>query len=226
MPGLSERLAGLRGRIADACRDAGREPADVELLAVSKTFPASAVQEAYDAGQRAFGESRQQEAAPKIEVLPRDIRWHFIGGLQRNKVRKVLAAFEVVHSVDSLRLAETIDRVAGEESKRPRVFLEVNVAGEATKGGFSPDELLATAGALAGFVNLEISGLMAIPPEEDARRWFAVTREMRDRLERESGLRLPGLSMGMSGDFEDAVKEGSTIVRVGSALFGQREYPA
>ena len=226
MPGLSERLAGLRGRIADACRDAGREPADVELLAVSKTFPASAVQEAYDAGQRAFGESRQQEAAPKIGVLPRDIRWHFIGGLQRNKVRKVLGDFVVVHSVDSLRLAETIDRVAGEEGKRPRVFLEVNVAGEATKGGFSPDELLATAGALAGFGNLEISGLMAIPPEEDARRWFAVTRELRDRFERESGLRLPGLSMGMSGDFEDAVKEGSTIVRVGSALFGQREYPA
>ncbi len=225
MPGLSERLAGLRGRIAGACRDSGRDPGDVELLAVSKTFPASAVQEAYDAGQRAFGESRQQEAAPKIEVLPRDIRWHFIGGLQRNKVRKVLGGFEVIHSVDSLRLAEYLDRVAGEEGKRPRVFLEVNVAGEASKGGFSPEELLEAAGALPDLRNVEISGLMSIPPETDARRWFAATRELRDRLEKESGLGLPGLSMGMSGDFEDAVREGSTIVRVGSALFGQREYP-
>lgn len=226
MPELSDRLAALRGRIAAACGDAGRDPSDVELLAVSKTFPAEAVREAYDAGQRAFGESRQQEAAPKIEVLPPDIRWHFIGGLQRNKVRKVLGGFGCIHSVDSLRLAEYLDRVAGEEGKRPAVYLEVNVAGEASKGGFSPDELLAAAESLPGLGHLELLGLMAIPPEEGARKWFARTRELRDRLESRSGLRLPGLSMGMSGDFEEAVREGSTIVRVGSALFGNRSYPA
>lgn len=225
MPELADRLASLRGRISAACRESGRDASEVELLAVSKTFPAEAVREAYDAGQRAFGESRQQEAAPKIEVLPSDIRWHFIGGLQRNKVRKVVAGFGCIHSVDSLRLAEYLDRVAGEEGKRPQVYLEVNVAGEASKGGFSPDELLAAAESLPALRNIELLGLMAIPPEEGARGWFARTRELRDLLETRSGLRLPGLSMGMSGDFEDAVKEGSTIVRVGSALFGNRSYP-
>jgi pyridoxal phosphate enzyme (YggS family) len=225
MPELAERLAALRGRIAVACGEAGRDPAGVELLAVSKTFPVEAVREAYDAGQRAFGESRQQEAAPKIEALPADIRWHFIGGLQRNKARKVLAGFCGIHSVDSLRLAEYLDRVAGEEGKRPQAYLEVNVAGEASKGGFSPEELLAAAESLAALRHLELRGLMVIPPEDGARRWFARTRELRDQLATLSGLPLPGLSMGMSGDFEDAVKEGSTIVRVGSALFGNRSDP-
>lgn len=228
MGGIPGRLAALRGRIDDACRRAGRDPAEVALLAVSKTFPAEAVREAYEAGQRCFGESRQQEAAPKIEALPADIEWHFIGGLQRNKARKVVTAFPVIHSVDSLRLAEALDRVAGEEGKRPSVFLEVNIAGEASKGGFSPAELPSVATALAGFANLEIQGLMAIPPDDPAaaRRWFAAVRGLRDRLRQESGLPLPGLSMGMSADFEDAVLEGSTIVRVGSALFGHRPYPA
>jgi len=225
MTGCAARLENLRGRIAAACREAGRDPSTVELLAVSKTFPAEAVREAYDAGQRAFGESRQQEAAPKIEALPGDIRWHFIGGLQRNKVRKVLGGFSVIHSVDSLRLVEYLDRVAGEEGKRPGVYLEVNVAGEASKGGFSPEELLAATESLPAMKHVELLGLMTIPPEAGARGWFARTRELRDLLEVRSGLHLPGLSMGMSGDFEDAVKEGSTIVRVGSALFGNRSYP-
>ncbi|HEY1122693.1 MAG TPA: YggS family pyridoxal phosphate-dependent enzyme, partial [Haloferula sp.] len=143
MGDLAGRLAALRGRIDDACRRAGRETSEVTLLAVSKTFPAEAVQEAYEAGQRCFGESRQQEAAPKIDVLPDDIEWHFIGGLQRNKVRKVVGAFPIIHSVDSLRLAEYLDRVAGEEGKRPKIYLEVNIAGEESKGGFSSEELLA-----------------------------------------------------------------------------------
>ena len=228
MRDIAGRLAALRGRIDDACRKSGREAPEVTLLAVSKTFPAEAVREAYEAGQRCFGESRQQEAAPKTRTLPADIEWHFIGGLQRNKARKVVAAFPVIHSVDSLRLAEALDRVAGEEGRRPRVFLEVNIAGEASKGGFAPAELPAAGAALAGFHNLDIQGLMAIPPDDpaEARRWFAATRELRDRLRQESGLPLPGLSMGMSADFEDAVVEGSTIVRVGSALFGHRPYPA
>lgn len=224
MEPIADRLAGLHQRVAAACASAGRAARDVELLAVSKTFPAEAVQEAYDAGQRAFGESRQQEAAPKIESLPADIRWHFIGGLQRNKARKVMADFPVIHSIDSLRLAEHLDRIAGEEGKRPQVYLEVNVAGEASKGGFAPDELLEAAERLPAFRHLGILGLMAIPPEDDPRRWFAATRELRDRLETASGLSLPGLSMGMSGDFEPAILEGSTVVRVGSALFGHRSY--
>jgi pyridoxal phosphate enzyme (YggS family) len=228
MSPLSERLAALRGRIDAACRDTGRDPAEVLLLAVSKTFPAEAVREAYDAGQRCFGESRQQEAAPKISALPADIEWHFIGGLQRNKARKVVAAFPVIHSVDSLRLAAAIDRVAEEEGKCPRIYLEVNIAGEASKGGFAPGELLAAAEELAALKQVRLEGLMTLPPDDlpAARQWFSRTRELRDRLRESSGLALPGLSMGMSADFEGAVREGSTIVRVGSALFGHRSYPA
>lgn len=198
------------------------------MLAVTKTFPTEAVQEAYNAGHRHFGESRQQEASPKIEALPGDIHWHFIGGLQRNKARKVLGEFDVIHSVDSLRLAEYLDRVAGEEGKRPEIYLEVNVAGEESKGGFSPDELLAAADLLAGMQHVAVIGLMSIPPDdaERARHWFAATRDLRESLRAASGLHLPGLSMGMSGDFEQAILEGSTIVRVGSAIFGHRSYPA
>jgi len=224
MPEIAERLAFIHDRIAAACSAAGREPSGVKFLAVSKTFPAAAVREAYGAGQRLFGESRQQEAAPKIGELPADISWHFIGTLQRNKVRKVAAAFSSIHSVDSLRLAEALDRVAGEEGKRPEIYLEVNIAAEESKSGFSADDLIAAAGPLSGFRNLEIAGLMAIPPEGDSVRWFATTRLLRDRLRAESGLPLPDLSMGMSADFEDAIREGSTIVRVGSALFGNRSY--
>ena len=219
MSDIAERLAALRGRISAACRESGRDDSEVELLAVSKTFPAEAVREAYDAGQRAFGESRQQEAAPKIEVLPPDIRWHFIGGLQRNKVRKVVAGFGCIHSVDSLRLAEYLDRVAGDEGKRPQIYLEVNVAGEESKGGFSSDELLSAAESLHEFRHIELLGLMAIPPEAGARGCFARTRELRDLLEARSGLRLPGLSMGMSGDYLTALEAGSNCVRIGSVIF-------
>ena len=226
MPGIAERLAALRQRIDAAAMSAGRMPGEVQLLAVSKTFAAEDVAEAYAAGQRLFGESRQQEAASKIAALPADIEWHFIGGLQRNKARKVLADFACIHSVDSLRLAGHLDRIAGEDGKRPQVYLEVNVAGEESKGGFSPEELIAASASLAGFRNLETVGLMTIPPEGDSRPWFAATRELRDQLRSASGLALPGLSMGMSGDFEDAIAEGATIVRVGSALFGHRSYPA
>ncbi len=228
MTGIAERLAGIRARMEEACTAAGRKAAEVALLAVSKTFPVEAVREAYQAGQLDFGESRQQEASPKIAELPAEIRWHFIGGLQRNKARKVLGEFGTIHSVDSLRLASHLDRIAGEESKRPAVYLEVNVAEEESKGGFAPDELLRSTGDLGALANLRVIGLMSIPPDdpENARRWFAATRELRDRLREASGLELPGLSMGMSGDFEQAILEGSTIVRVGSAIFGYRPYPA
>lgn len=230
MAGVAGRLAAIRERMAAACGRAGRDPSEVALLAVSKTFPAEAVREVYEAGQRLFGESRQQEAAGKIPLLPPDIEWHFIGALQRNKARKVLTDFACIHSVDSLKLAAHLDRIAGEESRRARIFLEVNLGGEPGKAGFTPGELVAAAETIAAYPHLDPRGLMVIPPETDdeaeARRWFATARELRDRVEAAGGFRLPGLSMGMSGDFEAAILEGSTIVRVGSALFGERDHPA
>jgi pyridoxal phosphate enzyme (YggS family) len=198
------------------------------LIAVSKTFPVEAVREAAAAGQLLFGESRQQEAAPKIAAAPPSLRWHFIGGVQRNKVRKLLPCFEAIHAVDSRRLAEHIQHVADELGLRPKVFLQVNVAGEASKGGFEPDELRHEWEPLLSLDRLEILGLMTIPPAgpdaESARPWFAALRELRDRLERDAGRPLPHLSMGMSGDYEVAIEEGATFVRVGSAIFGHRAY--
>lgn len=229
MSGMEGRLAAIRERIAAACSRAGRDSGEVELLAVSKTFPVDAIREAFDVGQRLFAESRQQEAASKIPALPEEIEWHFIGPLQRNKARKVLADFACVHSVDSLKLATHLDRISGEESRRTRVYLEVNIAGEPSKAGFTPEELLATVGQVGELPHLEPIGLMVIPPatddEGEARHWFSEARKLRDRAETAGGLRLPGLSMGMSGDFEAAILEGATIVRVGSALFGERKYP-
>lgn len=226
MPDAAGRLAAIQERIAAACHQAGRGVEEVELLAVSKTFPAEAVRELYEAGQRAFGESRQQEADPKIAVLPDDARWHFIGGLQRNKARKVLAAFHCIHSIDSLRLAEAVDRISAEMQRLTPVYLELNLGQEESKGGFPVADLEAAATAIAGMQHLEVLGLMVIPPAEgEPRRWFSLAREWRDRLRIATSLSLSGLSMGMSGDFEDAVLEGATIVRVGSALFGNRDYP-
>jgi pyridoxal phosphate enzyme (YggS family) len=195
---------------------------------VSKTIPVAAIRETVAAGQRVFGESRQQEAEPKLAVLPATLDWHFIGRVQRNKVRKLLPAFAVIHAVDSLRLAAHIDEVAAEGGLFPKIFLQVNVAGEASKGGFEPDALRAEMEALLGLPRLEIQGLMTIPPAgpdaESARPWFVKLREFRDALERDFGVPLPALSMGMSGDYEVAIEEGATHVRVGSAIFGHRAY--
>lgn len=228
MASVAENLEAVLGRMGEACRRAGREPGKVELIAVSKTFPAEAVQEAYEAGQRLFGESRQQEAAPKIDALPADIRWHFIGGVQRNKVRKILPAFDAVHAIDSLRLAACVSQVAGELGRKARVFLEVNLAGEASKGGFDRDALRRGFDELRELPNVEWLGLMTIPPAdregEEARPFFATLRDLRDVLRQDSGLELPHLSMGMSGDYEAAILEGATLVRVGSAIFGKRAY--
>ena len=223
---VAERLVEVCGRIEAACGKAGRDPAGVELLAVSKTFPAEVIREAVEAGHRLFGESRQQEAEVKIPQLPASLRWHFIGHLQSNKVRKVLPLVEALHSIDSVKLARQVDRVAEELGLFPKVFLEVNVGVEGGKHGFREDSLRESMEELLGLKRLELLGLMAIPPfvpePEQARPWFAGLRELRDRLEAESGVPLPGLSMGMSGDYEIAVEEGSTIVRVGSSIFGSR----
>lgn len=224
MPTIAEGLAQVRHQIGEACRRASRPVEEVTLLAVSKTFPPAAVLAAREAGQLDFGESRQQEGSEKVGVLPGDLRWHFIGKLQRNKVRKVLPDFPVIHSIDSLRLATHVDRVAGELGLQPEVYIELNLAGEESKGGFRVGEFEEALPELRGLSQLRLRGLMVIPPAvddpEESRPWYRQARELRDRL-------LPGagLSMGMSGDYEVAIEEGSTVVRVGSAIFGPREYP-
>ena len=226
MPPLAENLSFVESRIAAACVRAGRLRESVELIAVSKTFPGDAVREASELGQRLFGESRLQEAEPKISVLPSSLRWHFIGGVQRNKVRRILPLFETIHAIDSLKLATYTDQVAAELGLFPKVFLQVNVAGEATKGGFEPEELRGQLDALMALGRLEIQGLMTIPPAgpaaESARPWFIALRELRDRLASDAGVGLPHLSMGMSSDYKVAINEGSTMVRIGSLLFGER----
>ena len=228
MSEVAENLSAIAGKISASCARAGRDLKSVELIAVSKTFPAASVREAFEAGQLQFGESKIQEAEPKIAALPGALHWHFIGRVQRNKVRKMLQNFEVIHAIDSLRLASYTDEIAGELGLFPQVFLQVNVGKEASKGGFEPEVLRAKMESLLKLGRLEIIGLMAIPPAgpdaESSRPWFASLRETRDALEREFGVMLPALSMGMSGDFEVAIEEGATHVRVGSAIFGKRSY--
>ena len=228
MSEIAENLADIRRRIDGACSRARRDPSEVELIAVSKTFPAEAVRGGVEAGQSVFGESKLQEAESKMDLLPDRLSWHFIGRLQRNKVRKVLPRFDVIHAVDSLRLACHIDDVAKDLGLFPKVFLQVNIGGELSKGGFEPESLRAELEPLLALSRLEIMGLMCIPPAganaEAARPWFVKLRELRADLESGSGVSLPFLSMGMSGDFEVAIEEGATHVRVGSAIFGKRSY--
>lgn len=209
-----------------ACRRVGREPQSVVLIAVSKTFPVSDIAEAVKAGQQVFGESRLQEAEAKIDALPASLSWHFIGGVQRNKVRKILQKFGVIHAIDSLRLAEYVNGIAGELGHASEIFLQVNIGGEASKGGFEPEVLRQEIGKMGALEHLRIRGLMCIPPAgpdaESARRWFVSLRDLRDELEAISGRQFPQLSMGMSGDYEVAIEEGATHVRVGSLIFGHR----
>ncbi|MBU6170477.1 MAG: YggS family pyridoxal phosphate-dependent enzyme [Verrucomicrobia bacterium] len=226
MEGIATNFAEVRQRMEAACRRVGREPSDVELVAVSKTFPVSDIAEAVKAGQLVFGESRLQEAEPKIDALPASLCWHFIGSVQRNKVRKILQKFAVIHAIDSLRLAEYVNGIACELGNAAEVFLQVNVGGEASKGGFEAAVLRQEIGKLCALEHLRILGLMCIPPAgpdaESARRWFVSLRELRDELQTISGRQFSKLSMGMSGDYEVAIEEGATHVRVGSLIFGHR----
>ncbi len=226
MTEVTQALARVRENIARAAAKAGRRPEDIELIAISKTHPPEAVREVAETGQMLFGESRVQEAKAKIPLLPGRLCWHFIGHLQKNKIRAALPMFELFHSVDSLDTARQFHRIAGEDGLRPRVLLEVNVAGESSKFGFSPDALRREADDLLGLDRLEIAGLMTMAPyapePEQARPFFRELRELRDELEQRGGIGLPQLSMGMSGDYEVAVEEGATLVRVGSAIFGTR----
>ena len=223
---VAANLELIQSRIAAAIEKAGRAADEVQLIAVSKKQDAEKVRAAFDAGQPIFGESKVQEARAKIPLLPSAVRWHFIGHLQKNKIRHALPLFEMFHSIDSLALAQDVQRIADEEGVRPRVLLEVNVAGEGSKFGFAPEKLKREMEALLQLTRLEIEGLMTIPPfapeAEDSRRYFVQLRELRDELERDFAMRLPQLSMGMSGDYEVAIEEGATFVRVGTAIFGER----
>jgi len=226
MPDLAARFEEIRQRIAAAAQRSGRGAEAVELLAVSKTFPAELIAEAAAAGQRLFGESRAQECLEKIPALSPQLRWHFIGHLQSNKVRKVLPLCEAFHSVDSTALALDFERISQEEGCRPQIYLQVNVAGDGRKFGFTAGSVRQEIGPLLELKRVEVVGLMTIPPmvadPELSRQHFASLRELRDQIVAETGTPLPGLSMGMSGDFEVAIEEGATIVRVGSVLFGAR----
>src|SRR6266403_5973209 len=226
MSSILDNLERVREQIAQAAAKAGRDVKDVELVAITKTHPAEKVREAVEAGQTLLGESRVQEARAKIQELSSTIRWHFVGHLQKNKVRLALPLFEMIHSVDSLALAQDINRIAEEEGLYPRVLLEVNVAGEGSKFGFGPDDLREQMEALLALERLSIEGLMCIPPlavePEDSRRFFVEVRKLRDSLEKEFNMKLPQLSMGMTQDFPIGIEEGATLVRVGTAIFGER----
>ena len=223
---IAARLAEVKNQLLEAASMAGRSASEIELLAVSKTYPAEVVAEVVDAGQKLLGENRVQEALEKQPELASDIAWHLIGPLQRNKVRKVVGQFACLQGIDSLKLAKAVARVAEELSVKQAIFLQVRVGNEDSKSGFEPSELLAAIEELRCLSSLKIEGLMSIPPPvekpEDARPYFAEVRELRDRLSAESGLSLSQLSMGMSGDFQAAIAEGATMVRIGSAIFGKR----
>ncbi|MEI8309621.1 MAG: YggS family pyridoxal phosphate-dependent enzyme [Verrucomicrobiota bacterium] len=216
----------IRNRIRATAEAAGRDPSGVRLVAVSKTHPPDAVREAAALGQQIFGESKIQEAMAKIPLLPSSLEWHFIGHLQSNKIRKALPLFRLFHGVDNSALAVQMDRVAGECGCFPQVLLEVNVSGEETKFGFQPDRLRDGIADLLALTRVGILGLMTMAPYSDdplaAKPYFSALRRLRDDLEQQTGTPLPELSMGMSGDFESAIAEGSTIVRIGSAIFGDR----
>lgn len=225
--GLAENLEQIEKRIHAACERAGRTRESVILLAVSKTHPPETIREAVDLGLAFFGENKIQEAKAKIPNSPGKARWHFIGHLQSNKCRDAVELFELIQGVDSLAIAQEINKRAEQLSKTMPILLEVNVAGEGSKFGYKPAQMLAELAALNALPRLEIHGLMAIPPytpaPEKARPYFQKLRELKQQTEAVLGAPLPHLSMGMSGDFEVAIEEGATIVRIGTALFGERQ---
>jgi pyridoxal phosphate enzyme (YggS family) len=226
MSQISDNLINIHSRMQDAAHRVGRQVSDVRLVAVSKTYPPAVIQEAWNSGQHVFGENRVQDALPKIAELPAEAEWHFIGHLQSNKIRKALPAFTLIHGVDNLELAQQINRIAGEMGLTANILLEINVSGEATKFGFSPADLRENLEGLLCLPNIRINGLMTMAPysedPETARPVFSKLRILRDELAAQSGQALPELSMGMSGDFEVAIQEGATIVRIGSSIFGHR----
>lgn len=226
MDEIGQNLKKVGNAVAEAARRAGRQVEEIRLVAISKTHAAEKVRAAHEAGQILFGESRVQEARAKIPELPSALRWHFVGHLQKNKIRHALPLFELFHGIDTVDLARDLNRIAEEEGMHPRILLEVNVAGEGSKFGFKPEVLRPEMESLLALPRLSIEGLMTIPPlaeeAEASRKFFVDLRELRDALEKEFNVKLPTLSMGMTNDYEVAVEEGATLVRVGSAIFGER----
>jgi hypothetical protein len=223
---LAENIESLRKRIEAACERARRDPNSVTLLAVSKTHPPEIVNEAAKLGLTLFGENKVQEAKAKIPLSPGRLQWHMLGHLQTNKCRDAVELFEMIQSVDSFHLAEEINKRAEQASKRMPILLEVNAGGEASKFGYDPQQLLEDLPRINQLPRLEVQGLMTIPPwgpnPERARPMFRQLRELKVKCEDILGAPLPHLSMGMSGDFEVAIQEGATLVRIGTALFGER----
>lgn len=225
---VKEQLQEVRERIEAACRRAGRDPKEVTLIAVSKTKPAELVREAYDQGQRDLGENKVQEILEKEKILPKDIRWHMIGHLQRNKVRQVIDKVVLIHSVDSVRLAEQIEEEAAKRGLDVDILLEVNVAKEESKFGFMAEEVLDGALAIGRFPHVHIRGLMTIAPfvqnsEENRiifKKLFQLYVDMKSK--NIDNVNMDVLSMGMSVDYEVAIEEGATMIRIGTGIFGSR----
>ncbi len=223
---IAERLKDVRKRVAAACVRSGRDPSDVTIVAVAKTHGPDAVREVSEAGIGIIGENRVQEAQQKMSLCPSSLRWHMVGHLQSNKSRAAVALFDMIHAVDSRNLIERLDHDAEEAGKRIPVCIEVNVSGESSKFGLAPDAVPAVLEFASGLRCVDVVGLMTIPPftpdPEGARPYFRRLREHRDRWRESSGLRLDALSMGMSNDFDVAIEEGATMVRLGTILFGER----
>jgi len=223
---LAANLRAIQQRIESACARVGRDASSVTLLAVTKNQPPEVVSEAATLGLTLFGENKVQEAKAKIPLCPSRLRWHMIGHLQTNKCRDAVELFELIQSVDSLHLAQELNQRAEQAAKNLPIFLEVNVSGEGTKFGYRPERLLEELSRLQALRRLEIRGLMTMPPwtlePEKVRPFFRRLRELKERCEQIAGACLPHLSMGMTTDFDVAIEEGATIVRIGTALFGPR----
>lgn len=230
-PGIvTENLRIVEEKIQNACKRSGRKREDVTLIAVSKTKPAAMIQEAYDAGIRVFGENKVQELTEKYDELPSDIQWHMIGHLQRNKVKYIVDKAALIHSVDSLRLLETIDREAAKKQVTAKVLLEVNMAKEDTKFGLMPEEVMEFIDKVPEFKNVSVEGLMTIAPNTDDpeknRQFFSALRKLSVDIADKNidNIHMGVLSMGMTNDYEVAIEEGATMVRVGTGIFGKRNY--
>ena len=227
---ITENLEQVRKNIEEACRAVNRDPGEVTLISVSKTKPVSMLQEAYDAGSRDFGENKVQEIMDKYPQLPSDIRWHMIGHLQRNKVKYIVDKVALIHSVDSLRLAETIENEAAKHNVTVPILIEVNVAQEESKFGLKTEEVLSLVESVAALPHINIKGLMTIAPYvEDPEENRGIFRQLKKvsfyiAAKNINNVNMSVLSMGMTGDYQVAVQEGATMVRVGTGIFGERDY--
>ena len=223
MSRVIDNYLAVKAEVEAACSDAGRKNGEVKLLVVSKTIPVSVLMELYDHGIREFAENREPELAMKCAAMPQDIIWHFIGPVQSNKIRKVVKLAQVIHSVESLSQLERFERIAGEENRKPEILLELNISGEASKGGMTPAELPVAAERAVKCQNLHFAGLMTMAPfeaeKEELNRIFAGLKNLRDNESARLNTVLPVLSMGMSGDFPEAIANGATVIRVGSKIF-------